>query len=72
MEIFNILIIIYNFITAIMSYMSDQVNPLSIVMVIFNLVMTFSELKVNRKSTGAKICLAFEILTVIIIIATVL
>lgn len=72
MGIFNIIIIVYNFINTLINSFYGNVSYLSIGILAFNLYMTITALKQNKKNVAEIICLIFEILTGLIILLTII
>ena len=69
MGIFNVLIIIYNFITTLINSFEGYVSYISIAILVVNLLITITSLK-KGKTTSEIICLIFEIITALIIVFT--
>ena len=69
MGIFNVLIIIYNFITTLINSCEGYVSYISIAILVVNLLITSTSLK-KGKTTSEIICLIFEIITALIIVFT--
>lgn len=72
MGIFNIIIIVYNFINTLINSFNGNVSYISIGILAFNLYMTITALKQNKKNVAEIICLIFEILTGLIILLTII
>lgn len=66
--IYNVLIIIYNFISVLVNRINGFVSYISIGILAFNLFITIYSLKNNGKTTSEVICLIIEIVTAIIIL----
>lgn len=67
-NIFNILVLVYNFISVLVNRTNGYISYSSIILVIFNLFITIMAIKNNRNQKSEKICLVFEILTVVLIL----
>ncbi len=67
LDIFNVLIIVYNFITTLINSFEGYVSYISIGILVLNLFITISSLK-RGKTTSEIICLIFEIITALIIV----
>lgn len=72
MGTFNIIIIIYNFISTLINSFNGTVSYISIGILAFNLFMTITALKQNKKNKAEIVCLVFEILTGLIILVTII
>jgi len=63
MELFNIIIIVYNFIRVLSDRANGYISYMSIAILLINLVITINALKRYGKTTSEIICLGIEIMT---------
>lgn len=68
MGIFNIFIIIYNFISVLSNFFAGYVSYISIAILAINLFITINALKVDKNNKAEKVCLVFEIITGLVIL----
>ena len=70
-EIFNIFVIVYNFLSVLINSINGYVSYISIGILLLNLFVSIMSIKNKGKNISEIICLIIEIVTALIIIFTI-